>query len=76
MVEGWDIWDKESQKIMTMVEGHGSWLVEEDWPLKYENFPVETLYFNENPDELFPVSDVEIYIHEHVMNSTDFVPSP
>ena len=24
--------------------------------------PIESLYFNENPDELFPISDVEIYI--------------
>jgi hypothetical protein len=64
MVEGWDIWDKENGRLMTLVEGHNNWLQDRDWPLEYENFPVETLYFNENPDELFPVSDVEIYIHE------------
>ena len=64
MVEGWWIWDKENGRLLSMVEGHDKFLRDEDWPLEYENFPVETLFFNENPDELYPVSDVEIYIHE------------
>lgn len=64
MVEGWDIWDKTTNRLMTMVESHDMWLQDVEWPLEYENFPVETLYFNENPDELYPISDVEIYIHQ------------
>ena len=64
MVEGWDIWDKRDGRLMTMVEGHNKWLRDEDWPLDFEGFPVETLYFNENPDELYPVSDVDIILAE------------
>jgi hypothetical protein len=63
-VEGWDIWDKKNRRLMTMVDTHGTWLQDTDWPLEYENFPVETLYFNENPDELYPISDIEIYVHQ------------
>lgn len=62
-VEGWDIWDKRSNKLITVVTSHDKELQNIDWPLDYDGgFPVEVLYFNENPDELFPISDVDIYM--------------
>ena len=64
-VEGWDIWDKDNHRLITLVDGHNKFIQDTDWPLEFSGgngFPVETLYFNENPDELYPVSDVEIYL--------------
>ena len=62
-VEGWDIWDRKNNKLVTVVIGHDKPLQYRDWPLHFNGgFPIESLYFNENPDELFPISDVEIYI--------------
>lgn len=61
-VEGWDIWDRDEQKIITIVESHDKELRHEDWMLDYnDSFPVEILYFNENPDELIPIGDIDIY---------------
>jgi hypothetical protein len=62
-VEGWDIWDKKKHKLRTLVEGHNKFLQEIDWPLDIEGFPVEILYFNENPNEFYPISDVDTYIN-------------
>lgn len=59
-VEGWDIWDKRTKKIYVYVPGHIKLLQERDWPLETDGFPVEILFFNENPDSLFPISDVDI----------------
>ena len=63
-VAGWDIWDKKTSRLITLVETHDKFLYEDDWPLVYEGFPQEILYFNENPDEMYPVSDIEIYQSE------------
>lgn len=60
-VEGWDIWDKKNNKLITYVSGHDKFLQDREWPLDFDGFPVEVLFFNENPDELFPVGDVDIY---------------
>lgn len=60
-VEGWDIWNRKNNKLMTYVSGHEKFLQDREWPLEFDGFPVEVLYFNENPDELFPVGDVDIY---------------
>ena len=59
-VEGWDIWDKRTKKIYVYVPGHGKLLQERDWPLETDGFPVEILFFNEDPDSLYPISDVSI----------------
>lgn len=60
-VEGWDIWNRKQDTLFTVVEGHDKFLQERNWPLEYDGWPAETLYFNENPDELFPLGDVEVY---------------
>lgn len=61
-VQGWDVWDKRTRKIYTIVDSHKKFLRDKDWPLEFDGFDCETLYFNENPDDLFPISDVEIYL--------------
>lgn len=61
-VVGWDIWDKESNRLYTVVDNHDKFLRDTPWPLELDSFPIEILYFNENPDELYPVSDVDIYM--------------
>lgn len=61
-VEGWEIWDRKNGKLITLVESHDKLLQEDKWPLELDGFPCEILYFNENPDEQFPLADTEIYI--------------
>lgn len=60
-VEGWDVWDKVNKRLFTIVDNHSKFLAEKDWPLQLEGFPIETIFFNANPDELFPLADIEIY---------------
>jgi hypothetical protein len=62
-VEGWDMWDKKTKTLYTMVEGHEKFLQKRDWPIDYEGFPIEILHFNENPDNSIPVGDFDIYRH-------------
>ena len=61
-VEGWDIWNKRNRRLITLVKGHDRLLQDTDWPIEFDGFPVEILYFNENPDEIFPVADTDIYL--------------
>lgn len=57
-VEGWTIWDKKERRVMDMADEHDKWLRnEKGWPLDLEGFPCETLYFHENPTDLFPIPD-------------------
>jgi hypothetical protein len=62
-VEGWDIWSIKDRRLITIVDSHDKFLRNENgWPLEFDGYPFETLFFNENPDELMPVSDVDIYL--------------
>jgi hypothetical protein len=64
MVEGWTIYDKKDRQVYTLVPTHDKFLEKRDWEKSLQNIeglPVETLYFNENPDDVFPVSDVDMY---------------
>lgn len=62
-IEVWDVWDKVEKKVVSIAEGHDKFLDNKDWPIDYDGgFPIEILYFNENPSEPTPISDVEIYI--------------
>jgi len=57
-VEGWDIWDKKTHRIMSYVKDHPKFLRdEEEWPLEFDGFPVETLYFNENNTDIYPIPE-------------------
>ncbi len=57
-VEGWDIWDRKTHRLMTIVKDHDRFLRnEKEWPLDYDGFPVEILYFNENNTDCYPVPD-------------------
>tara|TARA_R100000501_G_C2619698_1_gene113004 strand:- start:21 stop:1955 length:1935 start_codon:yes stop_codon:yes gene_type:complete len=61
-VEGWDIWDKKNQRLIVFVEGHEKFLRDTPWPLDYGNsYPLESVWFNYNPDETYPVADTAIY---------------
>jgi hypothetical protein len=63
-VEGWDLWDKKERRIYTIVEEHDKYLRNDKWPDwadVLEGFPIEILYMNENPDEQFPLPDIQIY---------------
>ena len=63
LVVGWRIWDKKHGKVIDIVETHDKVLQEGPWPLDFGGgFPIETLWFNYNPDELLPISDVDTYI--------------
>lgn len=57
-VEGWDIWDRKEHRIYSIVEGHDRFLRnEKEWPMEFDGFPVETLYFNENATDFYPIPD-------------------
>lgn len=62
-VEGWDIWDKEGQNLMTLVENHDSFLFDGDWPLNYNGngYPFDILWYNYNPKRPYPLADTAIY---------------
>lgn len=62
-VEGWDILDKRNEKIITIVEGYDKELQVRDWPQTFDGgFPIEVIFFNENPDGDFPLSETDQYI--------------
>lgn len=62
-VEGWDIWDKKERRLMSVVEGYDRFLRnEKSWPLEFDGFPVETLYFNENATDFYPIPDSWMYL--------------
>ncbi len=61
-VEGWDIWDKKNNRLVTIVSDYDKFLQDTKWPLEFDGFPCEILYFNDNPDEQFPLADTEIYL--------------
>lgn len=63
-LEYWIRWDKRRKSVITYVEDDDNVLAEESWPIKYDGFPLEVLYWNEKPDNLFPMSDVELMIHQ------------
>jgi hypothetical protein len=63
-VVGWTLWDKKLRRRYDIVDGHDKFLSNDKWPTwtnAVEGFPVEVLYINENPDELLPLPDIEIY---------------
>ena len=59
-VEGWELWDRKCNRVFNIVESHDKFLSNEEWPIDLDGFPLENLYFNENPDELYPISDIDI----------------
>lgn len=61
-VEFWTIWDKERNKIISVVDNHDKAIQYKDWPIDYKGgFPTEILFFNDNPDDSLPIADLEIY---------------
>lgn len=48
-----EIWDWDSEKVLTLAEGHPKILSERDWPYDMEGFAHSLLVFNDNPDECY-----------------------
>lgn len=60
-----EIWDRKSEKIRYMAIGSDEIMGEKDWPVKLRHngvlrFPVALLYFNQNPDEFYPIPEISI----------------
>jgi len=49
----WQVWDKRSAKLISLVMGHEDALAVEDWPLDVEGFPLVKQRFNWTPDQQF-----------------------
>lgn len=66
-VVGWEIWDKDHAKVITISPGHNKILREIAWPeelLDTDGNPVSPavmLSFNPVPGEAYPVSDVKLF---------------
>jgi hypothetical protein len=66
-VEGWDIWDKRENKLISMVLNYDKFIFEDDFPLQFKmGLPIEVLFFNMNPDKQLPLGDTGVYIAEQI----------
>ena len=62
-VEGYDVWDKEKQTFKVIVLTHDKFLRDDnEWPTKFDRFPVEPIWFNFNPDETHALADTDVYL--------------
>jgi hypothetical protein len=65
-VVGWEIWDKDHDKVVTISEGHTKFLREIPWPEELKDLdgnpvsPAVMLSFNPVPGEVYPVSDIKL----------------
>jgi hypothetical protein len=65
-VVGWEIWDKDHDKVVTIVPGHSKYLREIPWPEELKDVdgnpvsPAVMLSFNPVPGEVYPVSDIKL----------------
>ena len=62
LFEYWERWDKREKRICCYaLDGENEILSEKDWPIDFgKAFNIEVLYFNENPDDCYPISDVTL----------------
>ena len=62
-VEGYDVWDRENQTFKVVVLTHDKFLRDDnEWPTKFDRFPVEPIWFNFNPDETHALADTDVYL--------------
>ncbi len=61
LVQLWQIWSQEHQKVMVYAEGWPTMLEKEDWPWVTEGFPVNHLYFVDIPDEYWGAPPMGMY---------------
>lgn len=64
-----EVYDKVAKKVRYMVPGSDVYLGEKDWPIEVYGrgdllFPWVTLYFNENPDEFYPIPEMSMISEE------------
>lgn len=66
-VIGWEIWDRDHKKVVTISPGHKKKLREIDWPEELLDkdgnalSPATMLSFNPVPGEAYPVSDIKLF---------------
>jgi hypothetical protein len=66
VVVGWEIWDKDHDKVVTISQGHDKYLREIAWPDELKDAdgnpasPAVMLSFNPVPGEVYPVSDIKL----------------
>lgn len=82
LVKIYEIWDRETNSILVMDEGgvlkgeRAKFLREDVNPYDARGFPFEILVFNEDPDEVYGVSDVSTWFNPavclNVLNSAQY----
>lgn len=64
-VKIYEIWDRVNKKRVYIPDGLDDVLLTDDWPIELRLngellFPCNILYFNENPDELYPIPEISM----------------
>lgn len=55
----WEIWDRETRQVLTLAQGHPTWLKDPiAWPYQHDGYPFSMLSFNPVPGNPYPLSDV------------------
>ena len=72
MVELFEIWDREKQRLVTIAVGHDQALRDDPWPHPgLEDFPIKALILNPLPKEYYGLSYVELMEdHQYEINMT------
>lgn len=60
-VEGYDVWDRDTRTVYTMVLTEDHYVKTRKFPSHIDNFPIQVLWFNYNPDSSTPLADTGIY---------------
>lgn len=56
----YEIYDMEHKKLKVVAEGHKRFLRNDPMPAGIDGSPISFLQFNDIPDELYPLSDIEV----------------
>lgn len=61
----YEIWDRINREVIYMPKGSNKIIGQRDWPVELRLngellFPWSILYFNENPDEFWPIPEIEM----------------
>lgn len=62
----WEIWDKEARKVVAVIKGYDRFLMEEDDPLKLQNFfpQPEPALMIESSESLIPIPEYTMYQYQ------------
>lgn len=64
-VKIYEFWDRVNKKRVYIPDGMDKVILQDDWPIELRLngellFPCNLLYFNENPDELYPIPEISM----------------